>query len=107
MGYGGVSYESDLVRVEQIALEVARSVVEECSGAVQRSEPWFGFDGFGDSNIDFWFFVEATDRLGGFQVKHQLLKKLHERFKLEGIEINYPVRKLIFPDSKTRPSSGM
>jgi len=104
---GGVSYESDLAKVEQIALEVASSVVEGCSGAVKRSEPWFGFDGFGDSNIDFWFFIEATDRLGGFQVKHELLKALHERFNLEGIVINYPVRKLILPESKTWTSSGV
>ena len=101
---GGVSYESDLAHVEQVTLEVAREVLRECPGAVEDSEPWFGFDTFGDSNIGFWIFLQATDRLGTFAVKSELVKRIHKRFGQEGIEINYPVRKLVSSSTDGAPS---
>ena len=36
-------------------------------------------------------------RVGSFVVTHELTKRLHGRFNQEGIEINYPVRKLVTP----------
>ena len=102
---GGVSYESDLAQVERVALEVAREVVQELPEAQEDFEPWFGFERFGDSNIDFWLWVQAMSRLGSFKVKTELIKRLHQRFIQEGIEINYPVRKLVFPAGDgARPS---
>ena len=94
----GVSYDSDLAKVEQVGLEVANEVREEISEAVKSMDPWFGFDQFGDSNIGFWIFLQAKDRIGSFVVTNELIKRLHARFAKEGIEINYPVRKLVFPD---------
>jgi small-conductance mechanosensitive channel len=32
-------------------------------------------------------------------MKSLLVKRLHRRFKEEGIEINYPMRKLVFPEA--------
>ena len=92
----GVSYDSDLEKVERVGLEVAREVLQECPGAVKDTEPWFGYDSFGDSNIGFWIFVQATDRIGSFGVTNELIKRLHARFAKEHIEINYPVRKLVY-----------
>ena len=92
----GVSYDSDLDHVERVSVEVAKEVLATCPGAVPDYEPWFGFDTFGDSNITFWIFVQAKDRLGSFGVQHEIVKGLHARFKEEGIEINYPVRKLVY-----------
>ncbi len=53
------------------------------------------FSAFGESNIDFNVIMQANDRIGSFLVKHELIKRLHSKFKQEGIEINYPVRKLV------------
>jgi small-conductance mechanosensitive channel len=92
----GVSYASDLAQVERVAIEAAREVLEEMPEAV-KDDPWFGFERFGDSNIDFWVWVTATDRLSSFKLKSEIIKRLHRRFGEEGIEINYPVRKLVFP----------
>ena len=92
----GVSYDSDLNRVNEIALETAREAIAANDEAVKDMEPWFGFDRFGDSNIDFWVFLQATDRVGSFIVMNDLIKRLHARFREEGIEINYPVRKLVY-----------
>ena len=95
---GGVSYSSDLQYVEEVSLDVTRSVIADNDEAVKSMEPWFGFDSFGDSNVNFWIFLQATDRVGSFVVSNDLIKRLHARFAKEGIEINYPVRKIVFSE---------
>ncbi|MCH8864206.1 MAG: mechanosensitive ion channel family protein [Chloroflexi bacterium] len=98
----GVSYSSDLTQVEEVSLAVAREVIEELPEAVKTREPWFGFDEFGDSNINFWVWLYARDRISSFRVKSELIKRLHARFVREGITINYPVRMLTYEDSKSK-----
>ena len=99
----GVSYDSNLQRVNDIALEVARETIA-ANPEAEKEEPWFGFERFGDSNIDFWVFLQANDRVGSFIVTNDLIKRLHARFQQEGIEINYPVRKVVF-DSPAPPET--
>ena len=94
----GVSYESDLEQVENIALEEAEALVKESTHSIKDMDPFFGFSNFGDSNIDFFIFLQAVDRNGTFILKSQLMKRIHSRFTAEGIEINYPVRKLVMPE---------
>ena len=94
----GVSYESDLEQVESIALEEAEALVKESTHSIKDMDPFFGFSNFGDSNIDFFIFLQAVDRNGTFILKSQLMKRIHSRFTAEGIEINYPVRKLVLSD---------
>ena len=96
---GGVAYESNLVDVEKYALEEARTVIEESEKAIKGTEPSFGFSNFGDSNVDFYVFLQAIDRAGTFGLRSELIKRIHDRFNREGIEINYPVRKLILPEA--------
>jgi small-conductance mechanosensitive channel len=110
----GVSYSSDLAQVEDVALAVAQEVIDELDEAVKTREPWFGYDEFGDSNINFWVWLYAKDRIASFRVKSELIKRLHARFAREGITINYPVRMLTYEDAKSKrlplplddPSSG-
>ena len=95
----GVSYSSALADVERMAKEAAQKVIDETDGADRNMAPWFGFETFGDSNIDFWVWVQANSRLDSFIIKSELIKALHERFGAEGISINYPMRHLVFPES--------
>ena len=95
----GVSYEADLPTVERCALEEAAALISESEQAIKDIDPFFGFSNFGDSNIDFFVFLQAIDRAGTFRLKSQLIKRIHERFGKEGIEINYPVRRLVFPEN--------
>ncbi len=94
----GVSYNSDLYQVERVSREVMDDVLNTNPVAVKDYGSWFGFDGFGDSNVDFWLFIQARDRLASFGVQSDLIKRLHRRFNQEGIVINYPVRTLQFPE---------
>ena len=95
----GVSYSSALADVERMAKEAAQKVIDETDGADKNMAPWFGFETFGDSNIDFWVWVQAKSRVDSFIVKSEMIKALHERFGAEGISINYPMRHLVFPES--------
>ncbi|MCH8348889.1 MAG: hypothetical protein J4N78_11520 [Chloroflexi bacterium] len=72
-------------------------VLESSSHVVKEYGRYFGFDSFGESNVIFWLFVQAKDRWGSFIVQTELMQKLHQRLKTEGIVINYPVRTLQFP----------
>ena len=101
----GVAYESDLQRVEMVSQQVMEQVLAQHPGAVQEYGAYFGYDTFGESNIDFWLFVQARDRLASFEVRTELIKQLHSRLAAEGITINYPVRTLHFPDGWT-PQDG-
>ena len=94
----GVAYESDLSRVERVGHEVMEEVLVEHPGAVLDYGAYFGYENFGESNVDFWLFVQAKDRLASFEVRTELIKQLHARLAEEGITINYPVRTLHFPD---------
>jgi small-conductance mechanosensitive channel len=78
--------------VEDVALAVAREVIQELDEAVKTFEPWFGYEEFGESNINFWVWLQAKDRIASFRVKSELIRRLHARFVQEGITINYPVR---------------
>ena len=97
----GVSYESNLHQVQEIALEEANALIEESEDAITETAPFFGFSNFGDSNIDFFIFLQAVDRGGTFKIKSELIKRIHTRFTEENIEINYPVRKLVMPAAES------
>ena len=93
----GVSYDSDLYQVEQVCREVMDEVLDTNPNGVKSFGGWFGYDSFDDSNVNFWLFVQAKDRVASFGLKSALMQRLHQRFKEEGIVINYPVRTLQFP----------
>ena len=92
----GVSYSSNLAHVREVVLEEASQLIEEMPEADKSTQPWFGYERFGDSNVDFWVWLQSKDRIGSFALKTELMIRLHERFAKEGIEINYPMRKLVY-----------
>lgn len=102
----GVSYDSDLNRVEAVSLDVMDRVLETSPYGVKEYGAYFGFDNFGESNVDFWLFVQAKDRLASFELRSELINKLHQRFDEEGIVINYPVRVLQFPTGAPPQGDG-
>lgn len=88
----GVSYDSDLDHVERVTLEVAKQIMDEVEGGVPESQPMVTFINFGESSIDFRISMRAKDYSGQYAVTHALIKRLHKRYKKEGIEIPFPIR---------------
>ena len=95
----GVSYDSDLLRVEQVCREIMDDLLESDERAVKEYGGYFGFETFDDSNVGFYLFVQAKDRLASFEVQSVLIQKVHQRFRAEGIIINYPMRTVNLPET--------
>ena len=92
----GVSYDSDLHLVEQVCREEMERLLETDDRAVREYGSYFAYESFDDSNITFYLFIQARDRLASFEVQSELIRQVHDRFREEGIIINYPMRTLNF-----------
>ena len=86
----GVSYDSDLRKVEKVVLDVAKKIIKKEDGAIKDFEPFVRFKEFGDSSINLAVYIEAKSRVDKFKIRHELIKDLHERFNKENIEIPFP-----------------
>ena len=90
----GVSYGSDLEKVERVTLNVARQVLRSVSGGVETFEPLVRFNNFGDSNIEFTVILRVKSIVDQYLVKHEFIKELTKAYAKEGIEIAYPCRNI-------------
>lgn len=87
----GVSYDSDLEKVEKVAIEVAKEVMQTVPGGVPEFEPFVRYYSFGDFSINFNVIMRAKEYTDQFLIKHEFIKRLHKRFRKEGIEIPFPI----------------
>lgn len=91
----GVAYDSDLEKVERVALETAKAVVAEVEGAVKDFEPALRFYEFADSSINFRVYFRGQKYGDHHAIVHEFIKRLHRRFEEEKIEIPFPIRTLV------------
>ena len=91
----GVSYDSDLEQVEAIALEVAKQVLAGVDGGVLGEDPILRYHTFGDSSINFDVRMMVREFRSQGPVRHEFIKRLHERFGDESIEIPFPIRTVV------------
>lgn len=95
----GVSYASDLRRVEEVTIEVARKIQNEVEGAVPGFEPIMRYNTFADFSINFNIILRTKNYGATYLVKHEFIKALHERYGREGIVIPFPIRTLDVPEN--------
>ncbi|MEU3752555.1 mechanosensitive ion channel family protein [Streptomyces olivoreticuli] len=88
----GVGYDSDLEHVERITIEVAETVMRDVSGAVPDHEPVVRFHTFGDSRIGFTVVLGVGEFSDKYRIKHEFIKRLHQRYRAEGVRIPAPAR---------------
>ena len=92
----GVSYTSDLNKVERVTIDVAKRIQETVQGAVKDFEPFIRYHTFGDSNINFSVILRVKTYVDRYLVTHEFIKALKKRYDKEGIEISWPVRKIYY-----------
>jgi len=97
----GVHYGSDLRKVEQVTIEVAKEVMKEVTGGVPEFEPFIRYHTFGDFSINFTVILRAKEFVDGYLVKHEFVKRLHERYRTEGIVIPFPIRAINYEQEQT------
>jgi len=95
----GVSYDSDLEKVEKVTIEVAKEVMKEVPGGVPDFEPFIRYHTFGDFSINFTVILRAQSYTDRYAVIHEFVKRLHRRYKEEGIEIPFPIRTVFLKKS--------
>ena len=88
----GVAYDSDLERVEAVTLDVAKQVLSDVEGGLTDEAPFVRYEEFSDFSINFLLRVPVQQFTDQFLVRHELVKRLHERYGAEGIEIPFPIR---------------
>ncbi|MFF4346138.1 mechanosensitive ion channel family protein [Streptomyces sp. NPDC001530] len=88
----GVAYDSDLEHVERVTTEVIAEVMNDITGAVPDHEPAIRFHTFGDSRIGFTVILGVGEFSDQYRIKHEFIKRLHKRYREEGIRIPAPAR---------------
>ncbi len=86
----GVAYGSDLQRVKQVLLDIARS--HPLSLDDEDHQPFFRLNNFGDSSIDVALHVWIGDVYARWAVASDLREMIDQRFAQDGIEIPFPQR---------------
>jgi small-conductance mechanosensitive channel len=100
----GVSYKSDLEKVEKVTIEVAKEVLKTVNGGVKNFEPFIRYHTFSDFSINFTVILRAQQFVDQYLIKHEFIKKLHKRFLQENIEIPFPIRTVYLKNEKSEVS---
>src|ERR1700758_437246 len=93
----GVSYESDLEHVERVTIEVGQEVMEEVKGAVPEHEPTVRYNAFTGSGISFNVGLRPADISAQALIIHEFIKRLHARYREEGIDNSSPTETIVYP----------
>jgi small-conductance mechanosensitive channel len=88
----GVSYDSDLRKVEKVTIEVGKEVLREIEGGVPEFEPFIRYHTFDDFSINFTVILRVKEFVDKYLITHEFVKRLHERYNKEGIVIPFPIR---------------
>lgn len=98
----GVSYQSDLEKVERVTIEVAKEVLQEVEGGVREFEPFIRYHTFSDFSINFTVILRAREYVNKYLITHEFIKRLHRRYQLEGIEIPFPIRTVYMKNESSK-----
>jgi small-conductance mechanosensitive channel len=102
----GVSYDSDLEKVERVTIETAREVLKRVQGGVAEFEPFIRYHTFDDFSINFTVILRAREYVDRYLLTHEFIKALHKRYKEEGIEIPFPIRTVILKEGRRPPATS-
>ena len=97
----GVSYASDLQKVEKVTIEVGKEVMRTVQGGVPEFDPLIRYPTSGDSSINFSVILRGQEYVDQHLLKHDFVKRRHRRYAQEGIEIPFPIRTVYMkPEAK-------
>ncbi len=106
----GVDYDSDLERVERVTCEVAKEVMQTVPGGVPAFEPFIRYHTFGDFSVNFTVILRGKEFVDQYLIKHEFVKRLHQRYRQEGIAIPFPTRtirtQLVPPSGEPAEAGG-
>ena len=95
-----VGYDNNLDHVEKVTKEVIREILQEVEGGIKDFEPVIRFYAFGESRINLRAVLRVTEYSYQFQVRHEFIKKLHQRYQQEGISIPFPIHTVLMKNKE-------
>ena len=98
----GVSYNSDLEKVERVTVDVAREVLHAVEGGEDDFEPWIWYDEFSDYSINFTVYLRVREYYQQYPLRHEFIKRLQKRYAAEGIEIPFPIQTVLWEQGPAR-----
>jgi len=90
----GVGYDSDLVMVEKVTIDVAKEIMSEVKGGIPEYDPVVRFREFGEYSIKFIVTMRVKEYIQKYHLRHEFIKRLHQRYRESGIIIPYPVQRI-------------
>jgi len=84
----GISYDSDLEKVEKITLEATTALLKEFG--ITNGDPTFRYKEFSVNAITCNISFTVQQLMRQYVIRHTLIKRLYKRFKEEGIVIPFP-----------------
>ena len=99
----GVSYSSDLEKVEKVTIEVGAETLREVTGGVIEFQPFIRYNKFDAYSINFTVILRAKEFTDQYLIKHEFVKRLQKRYNQEGIEIPFPITTVLLPE---KPAKG-
>ena len=93
----GVSYDSDLKKVENVTIDVADSVLLEMGDGVLAAPSYIRYKQFAESDIKFTVYLRCGDFADRSKIRHEFIIRLHQRYQDESIEMPYPTLELLTP----------
>jgi small-conductance mechanosensitive channel len=94
----GVSYDSDLEKVERVTVDVAKQIMRTVAGSVADSEPFIRYSDLASYSIQFTVIMQVSAYVDQYLVKHEFVKLLHQRYQQEGIVIPFPTNTIHLSD---------
>lgn len=91
----GVGYESNLEHVERVTKQVVKETLAYMETGIKDFEPGLNFISFSDSSIKLKVFLRVLEYSDQFSVKSEFIKRLHKRYKEEGINMPFPTRTVL------------
>lgn len=82
-----VAFDNDLDQVERVTLEVAREAMAAPGLAVAGFEPKVRFGAYTELGVRLTVVLRLKEYRDQYPLKHDLLKRLHARYKEEGIKL--------------------
>lgn len=96
----GVAYHSDLEQVERVTLEVAQETMTNIQGGVPEFNCFIRYHQFDYFRINFTVYLRVQEFYDSLLIKHEFIKRLHQRYRQENIEIPLSLPINYLPKSK-------
>jgi small-conductance mechanosensitive channel len=100
----GISYDSDLEKVEKVTLEVMQEIAQLLQPQLGDYQPFIRYHKFDYYSIVLTVYLKVVEEefFQHLTIKHEFIKLLHRRYQQEGIKIPYPI---LFPYPPSNPPS--